>query len=147
MTPYLLMQVLGMGQKNYYVVFIGRVLGIYELWEDCHEQVYGYPSNCYNGYKIVNDAVEAYEQYFGQKSIKFKEEGSSSNLPRQRNTSQQNQLVTINFTQQLEIGSEHRVSSIVTGGSENNTIMSHVSIEEVFAMGCLIRALASSIAE
>ena len=30
-----------------YVVYIGRVPGVYDQWQDCHMQVNGFPGNRY----------------------------------------------------------------------------------------------------
>ena len=34
-----------------YVVYIGRVPGVYEQWQDCQMQVNGFSGNSYKGYK------------------------------------------------------------------------------------------------
>ena len=46
-----------MAQFLCYVVYIGRVLGVYERWQDCHMQVNGFPGNRYKGY-MSRAAVE-----------------------------------------------------------------------------------------
>ena len=33
-----------------YIVYIGRIPGVYERWQDCHMQVNGFPGNRYKGY-------------------------------------------------------------------------------------------------
>ena len=33
-----------------YVVYVGRVPGVYEEWQDCHMQVNGFSGNRYKGY-------------------------------------------------------------------------------------------------
>ena len=33
-----------------YVVYVGRVPGVYEQWQDCHMQVNGFSGNNYKGY-------------------------------------------------------------------------------------------------
>ena len=35
---------------TWYVVFKGRVPGVYEHWEDAHRQVNGFKGNLYKGY-------------------------------------------------------------------------------------------------
>ena len=37
-------------QMTWYVVFKGRVPGVYEHWEDAHRQVNGFKGNLYKGY-------------------------------------------------------------------------------------------------
>ena len=44
----------------WYVVFVGRVPGIYLTWEDCYAQVQGYANNCYRKYNTEGEAVVAY---------------------------------------------------------------------------------------
>jgi hypothetical protein len=38
-----------MAQK-WYVVYVGRVPGVYEEWPDCHKQVNGFKGNSYKSY-------------------------------------------------------------------------------------------------
>ena len=38
--------------KKCYVVYIGRVVGVYEEWKDCQKQVNNFSGNSYKGYKI-----------------------------------------------------------------------------------------------
>ena len=47
-----------------YVVFIGRIPGIYTGgWDECRAQVNGYPGNKYRGYDSYEQAVEAWEKF------------------------------------------------------------------------------------
>jgi viroplasmin and RNaseH domain-containing protein len=46
-----------------YVVFIGRIPGIYERWDEVSTQVKGYPGNKYKGYDTYDDAVKAWEKF------------------------------------------------------------------------------------
>lgn len=43
-----------------YVVWEGREPGVYESWEDCLEQVNGYPGAKYKSFNSIEAAVEAY---------------------------------------------------------------------------------------
>ncbi|MDE6283971.1 MAG: ribonuclease H family protein [Muribaculaceae bacterium] len=50
-----------MAQKNkYYVVWQGRCPGIYDDWEDCLEQVNGFPDAKYKSFKSKEAAVAAF---------------------------------------------------------------------------------------
>ena len=42
--------------KNWYVVYKGRVPGVYEHWEDVHKQVNGFKGNCQKGYATKAEA-------------------------------------------------------------------------------------------
>ena len=41
---------------TYYMVFEGRVPGVYEEWEDCKKQVHKFSGNCYKGYATRQEA-------------------------------------------------------------------------------------------
>ncbi|MED6110130.1 hypothetical protein PIB30_040103 [Stylosanthes scabra] len=43
---------------SHYAVRVGRIPGIYTTWVDCDEQVHGYPSAQFKGFKRLEDAVE-----------------------------------------------------------------------------------------
>lgn len=45
---------------KWYVVFEGRNPGVYQTWEDCYEQVEGYPKARYRSFSNQADAVAAY---------------------------------------------------------------------------------------
>lgn len=45
---------------KYYVVWEGREPGVYDNWEDCREQVEGYPGAKYKSYSSQDAAVAAY---------------------------------------------------------------------------------------
>ena len=36
--------------QRWYVVYVGRVPGLYEQWQDCHMQVNGFSGNRYKSY-------------------------------------------------------------------------------------------------
>jgi ribonuclease HI len=44
--------------KKCYVVYIGKVPGVYDEWEDCQKQVNRFPGNSYKGY-MSREVVEA----------------------------------------------------------------------------------------
>lgn len=48
--------------KKYYVVWNGYHTGIFDNWEDCKEQVTGYPEARYKAYSDLEDATEAYRR-------------------------------------------------------------------------------------
>jgi ribonuclease HI len=58
---------LRMAKKKYYVVWKGRQTGIFETWEDCNEQIFGYPKAVYKSFKTK----ELAEQAFNSSSKEF----------------------------------------------------------------------------
>ena len=52
---------IGMGGKQYYyVVFVGRIPGIYNTWAACSQQVYGFPRAVYKKYGSWDEANNAW---------------------------------------------------------------------------------------
>lgn len=49
-----------MAQRKFYVVWEGRQPGIYEDWEDCREQIEGFPGARYKGYSSQTEATLAF---------------------------------------------------------------------------------------
>lgn len=45
-----------MAKKNFYTVKNGRIPGIYKTWEDCKEQVQGYPGAVFKGFETLDEA-------------------------------------------------------------------------------------------
>jgi ribonuclease HI len=62
-----------MKKNKFYVVWSGRVPGIYESWEQCREQVDGFPQVKYKGFKTRKMAEIAleddYREYYGKTII------------------------------------------------------------------------------
>ena len=54
-------------KKKCYVVFEGRVSGVYDEWEDCQKQVSGHRGNNYKGYKSREEAEARYMNHLAQK--------------------------------------------------------------------------------
>lgn len=46
--------------RKYYVVWEGRAPGIYDSWEECHDQIDGYPGAKYKSYASQEAATEAF---------------------------------------------------------------------------------------
>ncbi|MDE6301705.1 MAG: ribonuclease H family protein [Muribaculaceae bacterium] len=46
--------------RKFYVVWEGRAPGIYDSWEECREQVEGYPEAKYKAFTSQDDATEAF---------------------------------------------------------------------------------------
>lgn len=46
-------------KSKWYVVWIGRIPGIYPSWEKCREQVEGFPGSRYRAYDTLADARTA----------------------------------------------------------------------------------------
>lgn len=49
-----------MAKRKFYVVWEGRQPGIYDTWEDCHEQIDQYPGAKYKAFPTQEAAVEAF---------------------------------------------------------------------------------------
>jgi len=57
-----------MAKKNFYVVFKGRKIGIYNKWHDCKEQVNKFSGALFNGYNTEEEAQIAFTKCFGYKT-------------------------------------------------------------------------------
>ena len=49
--------------QRWYVVYVGRVPGVYEQWQDCHMQVNGFSGNRYKSYVSRAVAEENWRNY------------------------------------------------------------------------------------
>lgn len=52
-----------MAGKRYYVVYRGRIPGVYSDWASCQSQVNGYPGNAYRRFNSLCDAIDSYGEY------------------------------------------------------------------------------------
>src|SRR3954464_9908830 len=50
-------------QMTSYVVYVGRVPGVYEDWEECRRQVHCFSGNSYKGYPTRAEAEARYARY------------------------------------------------------------------------------------
>ncbi|MBP5159539.1 MAG: ribonuclease H family protein [Lachnospiraceae bacterium] len=48
-------------KKNYYAVRSGRKPGIYKTWDECREQVTGFPGASFKGFELLSEAEEFME--------------------------------------------------------------------------------------
>ena len=48
---------------TWYVVYKGRVPGVYDDWEDCRRQVHHFSGNSYKGYNTMAEAEARYTRY------------------------------------------------------------------------------------
>ena len=48
---------------KWYVVYIGRVPGVYTEWSECHDQVNGFSGNDYKGFKSKKEAEASYLEH------------------------------------------------------------------------------------
>jgi viroplasmin and RNaseH domain-containing protein len=53
---------------KWYVVYSGRVPGVYEEWEDYQAQVTNFSGNCYKGYKTRELAVSKWRRHVWKKN-------------------------------------------------------------------------------
>ena len=59
-----------MSTKEAYVVYIGRVPGVYNNWPDCKEQVNGYVASSHQGFNSMADAVDAWEYFITYRNVR-----------------------------------------------------------------------------
>ncbi|KAK1677092.1 hypothetical protein QYE76_037940 [Lolium multiflorum] len=55
-----------------YVVYKGRVPGVYEEWQNCLEQVHNFSGNSYKGYATREEAVAQWRAHVGKKKNRLK---------------------------------------------------------------------------
>lgn len=55
-----------MAKKEAYVVFEGRMPGVYLTWSDCEAQVKGFSGAQYKGYSTLEEAERAYSSSIGE---------------------------------------------------------------------------------
>ena len=55
-----------------YVVYKGRVPGVYEEWHNCHQQVHKFSGNSYKGYETREEAVAQWRRHVGKKMNRLK---------------------------------------------------------------------------
>lgn len=55
-----------MAKKKYYAVRRGRTTGIFESWDECKEQVDGYPGAEFRGFTNRWEAEDWYNQKLGR---------------------------------------------------------------------------------
>ena len=49
--------------QKWYVVYIGRVPGVYTEWSECQDQVNGFRGNNYKGFNSKKDAEASYLKF------------------------------------------------------------------------------------
>lgn len=52
-----------MPRRKLYVVFIGRVPGVYDSWAECQRQVMGFLGNSYQSYPTREEAEETFQEF------------------------------------------------------------------------------------
>lgn len=58
-----------MSKQRYYVVWEGRVPGVYDNWSDCEEQVINYPGARYKSFANAAEAAKAFRSGTGDTSL------------------------------------------------------------------------------
>lgn len=48
-----------MAKNKFYVVWVGRKTGVFETWEECNEQIFGFPKAVYKSFKTRDLAEQA----------------------------------------------------------------------------------------
>ena len=75
-------------KNNFFVIWDGKVPGIYKTWDECKRQVNGYPDAKYKGFVTEKEATEAYASscwdYIGKNAIVRKKTTLSSLPPDKR---------------------------------------------------------------
>ena len=56
-------------KTRFYVVFVGRQVGIYTTWQECHVQVNRYPSALYKSYDSYDEAENALRTYIDNEDV------------------------------------------------------------------------------
>lgn len=49
-----------MAKKKFYAVKVGKVPGIYSTWNECEDQVKGFPGAVYKSYATLSEAERFY---------------------------------------------------------------------------------------
>ncbi len=49
-----------MVKSKFYVVWVGRQTGIFETWDECNEQIFGFPKAVYKSFKTKQLAEQAF---------------------------------------------------------------------------------------
>ena len=70
-----------MAKNNYYVVWIGRQIGVFASWDECRQQVEGFPGARYKGFPTRESAESAFknELDFGKTAVETFPETSQKN--------------------------------------------------------------------
>jgi viroplasmin and RNaseH domain-containing protein len=76
---------------TYYVVFEGRVPGVYDEWEDCKQQVHKFSGNCYKGYTTRQEAVAKWRNH----QSKNKNENENEMKKKNKNENEMKTLVVL----------------------------------------------------
>lgn len=50
-----------MAKKRYYVVWVGRKTGVFDEWDECNEQISGFPKAVYKSFKTKELAEQAFK--------------------------------------------------------------------------------------
>jgi ribonuclease HI len=50
-----------MAKKRYYVVWVGRKTGVFDAWDECNEQISGFPKAVYKSFKTKELAEQAFK--------------------------------------------------------------------------------------
>ena len=53
-------------RDRWYVVFVGRQVGIYQSWPECHVHVHRFPVALFKSYDSYNEAENALRIYLGR---------------------------------------------------------------------------------
>ena len=56
-----------MAKKNFYVVLVGRRIGVYATWPECEKQVNGFPGAKYRAFSTIEEVDKYIDQYFEDK--------------------------------------------------------------------------------
>ncbi len=114
-----------MAKKNYYAVKVGKTPGIYRTWDECKENVTGYPGAVYKGFEKLGDA----EAFLGNSQEKVVEESlENSRLDNETDQSREMHEEIISHMKKTNPGCE--AIAFVDGSFDSRT--------GEFGYGCLI---------
>jgi len=57
---------------TWYVVYVGRVPGVYDDWEECRRQVHRFSGNSYKGFTTWAEADARYTAYLARERKRMK---------------------------------------------------------------------------
>lgn len=118
--------------KKYYAVKNGRVPGIYKTWDECKEQVHGFPGAEFKGFELLSDA-EAFI------NAGVCEEITKLGAPDASGTNIVSNAHSVNDTQSAnDANDEHDIESLEPGKAIAYVDGSYDAANERFSCGAII---------
>ena len=121
-----------MPRKRCYVVFRGRIPGIYLDWESCQEQVSGFRDNIYKGYNSLEEAKADFEEWMNGPVI------VGRGRPARVGTSYTGSTDIVSH--ESDVSTETRIGS--SSARREDEILDR-KVVDAFALGCMLGVIAS----